>query len=114
MSERVHVVVKCPDCVETRLVPGDVTLRRCIDDESWSYRFTCKVCQRPAVSTTGAQAAHDAIAAGCPLESWSFPAERREQLDGPVLTLTDLLELHELLEQPDWFDELTRVGRAGE
>ena len=114
MSERLRVVVKCPDCVEARLEPGDVTLRRCVDDESWSYRFTCKVCHRPAVSTTGAQAARDTIAAGCPLESWSLPAERLELFDGPVLTLADLFELHEVLLRPDWFDELSRVGDASQ
>ena len=87
MTDRVRVVVKCPDCVETRIDSDDVTLRHCVDDESWSYRFVCPLCRRPAVSPTGRLAALDAMLVGCPLESWRLPAELLEHRGGPPLTL---------------------------
>jgi len=114
MTDRVRIVVKCPDCVETRIDSDDVTLRHCVDDESWSYRFVCPLCRRPAVSPTGRLAALDAMLIGCPLESWRLPAELLEHLGGPPLTLTDLSELRELLQEPGWFDDLAHSGREGQ
>ena len=108
--QRLQIVVKCPDCVEARVRPQDVTLRHCADDESWSYRFTCQSCLRPTNSPTDERAALDAVAAGAELESWRLPAELLEHGDGPPLTIVDLFELREGLLRPDWFDELSRVG----
>ena len=102
-----RVVVKCPDCVDVRMPPEDVTIRLCVDDECWSYRFACPGCGLPANSPTSEQAASAALDAGCPLERWRLPAELLERHDGPPLTIADLSELHQLLLRVDWFDALS-------
>jgi hypothetical protein len=107
--EPIRIMVKCPDCVETRVGLRDVTLRYCLDDERWSYRFTCRLCGLPGVAPTSENAARQAAAAGCPVEHWRFPAELLEHRPGPELTLADLYRLHKRLLEPDWFDELLQV-----
>jgi hypothetical protein len=110
MTQAMCVVVKCPDCFEARLSPERVTLRHCLDDETWSYRFTCPECHVSAVATTGDQAARAAMEAGCPIEIWRLPGELLEPHEGPALTLSDILELHEEMQQPDWLDSFARAG----
>ena len=110
MTQTLCVVVKCPDCLEARVSPEQVTLRHCLDNETWSYRFTCPECLLPAVSPTGDAAARAAMEAGCPIEIWRLPSELLEHGDGPALTISDLLELHEEMEQPDWIEVFAGSG----
>jgi predicted RNA-binding Zn-ribbon protein involved in translation (DUF1610 family) len=42
------------------------------------------------------------------------PAHPEHPAPGPVLTFDDLLDLHELLEQDNWFEELARSVREEE
>jgi predicted RNA-binding Zn-ribbon protein involved in translation (DUF1610 family) len=39
-----RIVVQCPDCGDARVAPEAVTVRGCLDDGGWSYRFTCPAC----------------------------------------------------------------------
>jgi hypothetical protein len=101
-----RIMVKCPDCGEARVGLGDVTLRYCVDTEEWSYRFACMPCGLPAVAPTSSLAALEAEAAGCAVEEWRLPAELLEPHDGPMLTTADLVDLHQLLLEPGWFEAL--------
>jgi hypothetical protein len=108
----VRIVVKCPDCVEMRVAPRDVTIRHCVDDGTWSYRFECPLCGRRAVSATSSEAGEDAVAAGAGLEVWRLPAELGERpASGPAISRVDLLQLHLLLQEPDWVDALVKADR---
>ena len=111
MKQDLCVVVKCPDCLEARVSPENVTLRHCLDDETWSYRFMCPDCQLPAVASTNDQAARAAMEAGCPIEIWRLPAELLEHPEGPPLVIADILELHEEMLQPDWLDVFAQAGK---
>jgi hypothetical protein len=42
---------------------------------------------------------------------WELPEEILEPRNGPLLTHDDLLDFHLLLEQPNWFEHLTRVSQ---
>ena len=106
MEHATQIVVSCPDCSDQRVGVGDITLRMCRDDGSWSYCFRCPACRLRAVGQTSASAATDAISAGAAFESWSWPLEMSERRDGPPLTLSDVLELHLVLLEPDWFESL--------
>ena len=111
MVDGVSLVVKCPDCVETRVPPRDVTIRHCVDDDTWSYRFECPFCHRRGVAPTAKGAALDAVAAGSALEPWHLPAELWEHpASAPEITYIDVLEFHGHLQEPDWIDELARFG----
>ena len=105
-----RIMVKCPDCVATRVALGDVTLRYCVDTEEWTYRFRCGLCGLRVVEPTSALAALEAEAAGCAVEEWRLPAELLEPHDGPALTTADLFALQERLLEPDWFDALAHTS----
>ena len=96
----------CPRCAEVRVRSSEVTLRECVDDETWWSRFVCPRCARLVVSPTGRVAALGAISVGVALERWSLPAEVFEAHRGAPITLGDVLDLHELLGEPDWFAKL--------
>ena len=36
----------------------DVTIRGCLDDDKWSYRFTCPDCDLPTVEDTSVEPRH--------------------------------------------------------
>jgi hypothetical protein len=105
------IVVKCPECGEQRVSPQSVTVRCCVDSGGgWSYRFTCPTCGKRAVGASLVSALMNALEFGAHLESWSTPAEFGEPHDGPLFTASEELDLHLLLLEPDWFDELCRCG----
>jgi hypothetical protein len=52
------------------------------------------------------------IAEGVSPQRWELPAELLETHDGPPLNLDDLLDLHLLLEDPNWFQVLSRTPAA--
>ena len=110
MDRKTHIIVSCRDCGQARMPLDAVTLRGCLDDDQWSYRFTCPACGLATVEGTSVSRALDAVEIGVGVETWRYPAELDERHDGPVLNLVDVLELHRALVEPDWFDALVRSG----
>ena len=111
MDRHTHIIVNCRDCGQIRIPVAEVTIRGCIDDDKWSYRFTCPDCDLPTVEDTSSARALDAVEIGVNLETWRYPIELDEKHDGPNLNLVDVLDLHRALSRPDWFETLTQVGR---
>lgn len=105
-----RVVAACEDCGEVRVPGSEVTLRRCADDDRWSYRFRCPSCHKPTVAPTAADQAAVLLAHGGAVEVWTYPAELAEPRTGPVLGALDLLELLRSLDDPAWVDALARRG----
>jgi hypothetical protein len=103
--------VRCPDCSVVRVRANEVTLRNCVDDGRWDYRFRCPRCGRLTAGESTSWLAVEAFAAGSALEVWHLPDELDEPHDGPPLSLVDLVELHLALAEPDWYDEM--VGPLG-
>ena len=101
-----RVVVHCSTCGDVRIGSSEVTIRNCVEDDAWSYWFTCPSCGCRATARTRRGSAFDAICAGATLETWRLPAELDERPNGPPLTFIDLLELQRLLVEPDWLDQL--------
>lgn len=108
--QNVTIVVKCRECGQVKVSAADVTLRRCQDDESWSYRFTCPKCRRLSVSQTYERAGTDAIAAGCGFEEWRLPTGLGNRPGGPPFTDDDVLALRNRFLDPNWFDALLQRG----
>jgi hypothetical protein len=106
MTQRMQIVVECPDCGDLRIAPEDVTVRSCIDTDAWSYRFTCPECHLRTIGCSTTAALLDAVDAGADFEAWTLPAELGERPEGPPFVLADVLELHLLLLQPDWFAQV--------
>jgi hypothetical protein len=108
MAQEMSIIVMCPDCGEQRLSPEAVTVRSCVDTGVWSYRFTCPGCHLPTVGDSVMTALLDAVDAGASLEAWALPTNLDRHPSGPPFTLVDVLELHLLLLERNWFDELQR------
>jgi hypothetical protein len=107
MKQGLQIVVKCPDCGELRVSPREVTVRNCVDNGTWSYRFTCPSCHGRTVGKSVEIALLNAVGAGANLEEWTLPTELLERPDGAPFTLVDVLELHLAMLEPDWFDEIS-------
>ena len=113
MRQVLPIVVECPDCGESRVRPEQVTVRRCVDSGQGSYRFACPTCRLLTVGDSQMSALMRAVDAGAGFESWTMPSELNERPDGPLFTLADVFELHLLLLEPDWFDEIVALEVDG-
>ncbi len=102
----------CPTCGDVELTSRDVTVQVCATNNQGSYAFRCPTCQ-VAVSKLAEQRIVDLlVAAGVELSTWTMPAELFEPRPvGEPIGHDDLLEFHDLLQQPDWFDRVLEVGK---
>jgi hypothetical protein len=107
------VRVTCPECGIVRVRADRVVLRRCVDDELWSYRARCSSCEVTFIGSTPASLALPAVAAGVGLELWSLPRPSARATGSPLRSL-DVLELHLALLEPDWFDQMASVKPGGD
>jgi endogenous inhibitor of DNA gyrase (YacG/DUF329 family) len=106
------VRAQCPDCGDVSLAIADLTVRAYDDGTTRSeYRFECPVCRRPVVRAASERIVDLLLSAGAPCETWTWPAELRERPGGPPLTPDDLLDLHVLLDDERWFDDLVALVR---
>ena len=109
-EEEVATIVRttCSECGDVELAAEDVLLRICSHAPASTYRFTCPVCARGVDKPADERVVQLLTSVGVPVAYWSFPAELTESREGPALTSDDLLDFHQLLESPDWFDRLAR------
>ncbi len=99
------IVVQCPECGVARVAADQVTVRRCVESGAGSYRFTCPTCQLLTVGESAMSALMRAVDAGAGFETWNVPAAE-ERPDGPPFTVVDVLVLHLMMIEPDWFDRV--------
>lgn len=104
------VIVRCPECGEQRMPLDLVTLRRCIDNDAWSYRGRCPACRKLVAGMTTERAADAAVASGAGFEEWRLPLELNERPSGPPFSVADVLELRLALIEDDWIDNLERYA----
>jgi predicted RNA-binding Zn-ribbon protein involved in translation (DUF1610 family) len=106
------VRAQCPACGDVQLHIDDLTVRVCNDDDVPSaYRFRCPQCAQTVHREASPRIVDLLVSAGAPQETWRWPAELAELRAGPPLTPDDLLDLHVLLEDDDWFDQLMALVR---
>jgi hypothetical protein len=90
----------------------DLTVRVCSDEEMPSaYRFRCPGCDQTVHREASPRIVDLLVSAGAPHERWNWPAELAEVHSGPPLTPDDLLDLHVLLEDDTWFEQLVALVR---
>jgi predicted RNA-binding Zn-ribbon protein involved in translation (DUF1610 family) len=116
-----RIRASCPDCGEVDLTPLDVTLHIVRSDdglvgEGSCYRFACPDCDEVVTKPADERIAQLLTTGGVEVEE---EAEDLEELlealrpthpesppSGPRLTPDDLLDLHLLLADDHWFDDL--------
>jgi hypothetical protein len=106
------VRAQCPACGDVQLHIDDLTVRVCHDDDIASaYRFRCPGCEQTVHREASPRIVDLLVSAGAPQELWNWPAELAERPSGPPLTPDDLLDLHVLLADDHWFDDLVALVR---
>jgi predicted RNA-binding Zn-ribbon protein involved in translation (DUF1610 family) len=106
------VRAQCPDCGDVSLEIADLTVRTYTDGVTRAeYRFPCPGCGRLVTRAASERIVDLLLSAGAPCEEWTWPAELRDRPGGPPLTPDDLLDLHVLLDDDGWFDDLVALVR---
>jgi len=104
------VRAQCPTCGDISLGIGDLTVRICADGVTpGAYRFRCPACGEAVTRTASERIVDLLVSAGAAQEPWSWPAELRERPTGPPLTPDDLLDLHVMLDDDNWFEGLVAL-----
>jgi hypothetical protein len=101
----------CPACGEVELTPPDVELHVCTAAERSYYAFVCPDCFELVTKPADQRVIRLLVSGGVPTRFWDPPAELLEPHAGPTLTYDDLLDLHLLLEAPDWWSRLVAACR---
>jgi hypothetical protein len=102
-----RIRVRCPICGVVTLLAFDVTLQ--IGPDS-TYSFTCPQCGEHITKPADERILKLLLAVGDIPSGSSVPAEALEEHTGPPISADDVLTFHELLEQPDWFNQLCLLG----
>jgi hypothetical protein len=104
----------CSECGDVELGTGDLVVRLCEDTESGTYVFRCPSCTVPVVRPADRPTIDLLVSSGCRLEVWSTPAELTEPRPaGDTFTHDDLIDFHDVLERPGWFDDLLDLHGGG-
>ena len=106
------VRAQCPACGDVQLQIDDLTVRVCSDEDD-AERVPLPV---PGMRADGAPRGEPADRRPARVgrraaRAWRWPAELAEPPAGPPLTPDDLLDLHVLLEDDNWFEQLVALVR---
>lgn len=117
----------CPSCGEVELRPDEIELLVVGADpddvgDGSTYRFDCPACCDEVAKPADARIARLLTSGGVPVTCTGDPeveavvaaamgriVHREGIVVGPKLTTDDLLDLHELLQTEDWFDQLSTL-----
>lgn len=107
--------VSCPTCGQIELPSDRIELvcvpGRPVDRTTSHYVFACSLCgdvvRRPADRLTATVLTSAGVTVRAPRHSVFGSRQHPEDPpDGPALTFDDVLDLHLLLEDDNWFEEL--------
>ncbi len=96
----------CPTCADVELTTRDLRVQVCSDTNQGSYSFRCPMCRMAVAKQAEPRIIDLLVSSGVQMHVWRLPAELREQKVGSPLGWDDVLELHDLLQRPDWFTQL--------
>ena len=99
----------CSTCGDVQLQPSDLLVRVCADDNQGSYCFNCPECGFGVAKDASPRIVELLVSTGVRMDVWRLPAELLEHKGGPRLTHDDLLDLHLLLQDENWFDQLSSL-----
>jgi hypothetical protein len=88
------------------LTTRDLCVQVCSDTNQGSYSFLCPTCRMAVAKQAEPRIIDLLVSSGVRMLVWHLPAEMAEAKVGRPFTWDDILELHDLLERPDWFEQL--------
>ena len=89
------ILASCKSCGDLKLDIPDVVLVECVDTATFSYRFTCPVCDTIVLKDTNEATASRLEDAGVVTHEWRLPSDTVIEPSAADLTHDDLLEFHE-------------------
>jgi len=87
----------CERCGDVELRISEVTVRRCIETDDGSYRFSCPTCAITTIKSIARRTVDLLIAAGVDEEAWSLPSSLGDLHVGNVIDHDDLLAFHDAM-----------------
>ena len=96
----------CPSCADVELTTRDLSVQVCSDTNQGSYSFRCPTCQLAVSKPAEPRIIDLLVSSGVRMNLWRLPAELHEPKQGQPFRWDDVLEFHDLLQAPDWFDQL--------
>lgn len=96
----------CPTCDDVELTTRDLRVHVCADNNQGSYSFRCPTCRTAVAKKAEPRIIDLLVSSGVRMKVWRLPAELSEVKAGPPFIWDDVLELHDLLQRPDWFELL--------
>ena len=96
----------CPTCADVELTTRDLQVQVCSDTNQGSYSFRCPTCLLAVSKHAEPRIIDLLVSSGVRMHLWRLPAELNEPKEGRPFSWDDVLEFHDLLEGPDWFDQL--------
>ncbi|MEO5678292.1 MAG: hypothetical protein ABIS47_01355 [Acidimicrobiales bacterium] len=96
----------CPTCADVELTTRDLRVQVCSDTNQGSYSFRCPTCRMAVAKQAEPRIIDLLVSSGVRMHLWRLPAELHEPKQGAPFCWDDILELHDLLQAPDWFSQL--------
>lgn len=109
----------CPRCGEIDLRPQDIELQVVRSNlgevaDGSRYSFSCPDCADTVIKPADERIASLLRSGGVPIvERPTAPRHPEDPPPGPRFMSDDVLDLHLLLEQPDWFEALAELVAGG-
>jgi len=96
----------CPTCAAVELTTPDLRVEVCSNTNQGSYSFRCPRCHMAVAKAAEPRVISLLVSSGVRMHVWHLPAELDEPKVGCPISWNDVLELHDLLLEPDWFEQL--------
>ncbi len=96
----------CPTCADVELTTRDLRVQVCSDTNQGSYAFRCPTCRMAVAKPAEPRIIDLLVSSGVRMHVWRLPAELAEAKVGEPFSWDDVLEFHDLLQRPDWFEQL--------
>ncbi len=106
MEAEVQATGSCDLCGNFRVSATVLTVRHCVDDDTFTCRLRCPGCARVLLLPVARHVAEQSVRAGGLLELWTLPIEERERGHGMPVSIDDLGELLIDLDRVDVVDVL--------
>ena len=96
----------CPSCADVELTTRDLVVQVCSDTNQGSYTFLCPTCRMAVAKQAEPRIIDLLVSSGVRMQVWRLPAEMNEPKHGLPFVWDDVLEFHDLLQRPDWFEQV--------
>ena len=96
----------CPTCADVELTTRDLRVQVCSDNNQGSYSFRCPTCRMAVTKQAEPRIIDLLVSSGVRMQVWRLPAELAETKVGRPFIWDDVLEFNDLLQRPDWFEQL--------